>query len=97
MYTKVAELLPWIYSKMEVRAQCGHGTKQAGGTEVGCLGEGPGLPQGLGRGPLIPQVWGCAEVQKSGTEPGAAITPTPAAYFLFLPQNRAQGAGEGWS
>lgn len=31
----MAELLPWIYSKMEVRAQCGHGTEQAGGTEGG--------------------------------------------------------------
>lgn len=64
VYTKVTEVLPWIYSKMEVSVCLG----QTGSSpKLGCLVEGPGFPQSLSKVPLTPRVWRCSEVWKTGT------------------------------
>ncbi|KAF3823621.1 hypothetical protein GH733_007089 [Mirounga leonina] len=46
VYTKVTEVLPWIYSKMEVRACTGHCTGQTGYSQGGVPGRGPRLSLG---------------------------------------------------
>ena len=46
VYTKVTEVLPWIYSKMEVRALLGACSWQVGTPNGGVPGSEPGLSPG---------------------------------------------------
>lgn len=57
VYTKVTELLSWIYSKMEVRASAGRGAWK--GVRA--------LPRGSAEAPSHPRIWGAHRVQKIGT------------------------------
>uniref|UniRef100_A0A8C6C0P6 Transmembrane serine protease 13 n=1 Tax=Monodon monoceros TaxID=40151 RepID=A0A8C6C0P6_MONMO len=64
VYTKVTEVLHWIYSKMEVRALRGVCTQQAGTPKGGVPGRGPSLSPGSRRGPLAPSPLGVFRMWK---------------------------------
>lgn len=58
VYTKVTEVLPWIYSKMEVRALLGACSWQAGTPKGGVPGSEPGLSPGSQPGLHTACLWG---------------------------------------
>lgn len=77
MYTKVTEVLPWIYSKMEVRAYRGRCAGQAGSSQRwGACKRARAFPRGSAEFPSPPCAWG---VQKTGTGQQSNGRPTPAA------------------
>uniref|UniRef100_A0A8C2NN73 Transmembrane serine protease 13 n=1 Tax=Capra hircus TaxID=9925 RepID=A0A8C2NN73_CAPHI len=58
VYTKVTEVLPWIYSKMEVRALLGACSWQVGTPNGGVPGSEPGLSPGSQPGLRTACLWG---------------------------------------
>lgn len=99
VYTKVTEVLPWIYSKMEVRALLEACSQQAGIPQGGVPGSRPGLSPGSWPGLRTPLLLGVfrscqdrtGQVSNVGQPQLPGLLP-----LLFLLQNRAQRVGKGW-
>ena len=92
-------MLPWIYSKMEVRALLEACSQQAGIPQSGVPGSRPGLSPGSWPGLRTPLLLGVfrscqdrtGQVSNVGQPQLPGLLP-----LLFLLQNRAQRVGKGW-
>lgn len=94
VYTKVTEVLPWIYSKMEVRA-----LPEVWDPQDGVPGSGPGLSSGsqLGLHTTLPLGVFRSCQERTGQVSNVGQPKMPGLLpLLFLPQNTAQRAGKGW-
>lgn len=91
MYTKVTEVLPWIYSKMEVRAR--HRDEPEGGW--GVFREGPPEPCALGnvQDGVRCQTWD--QTKMSGLDVRLGTRPICLFSLLPFPWNSAQRVIKG--